>query len=166
MVSTSRVMIITKREYLWWVNELGNHQRALNQMWKKLTVGNWNWIKRSIPSFQITSRYAWILMLTLISTALSLFPRMRSTPWLLVLWTEKHRVLILNSCYIRRLTIRYRRWSLRSFPNCIGFIILFFHLRTSEGFFLISLATRGILEFSTFETALNAFSHHHQVRET
>src|ERR1051325_3600683 len=130
-------------------------------MWKKLTVCHWNWIERRIPSFQITLRYAWFLSLTLISTALTLFLCMRSAPWLLVLWTEKHRVLILNSCYIRRLTIRYRRWSLRSFPNCIGFIILSFHLRISEEFFLISLATRGILEFSTFKTTLNAFSHHH-----
>src|ERR1051325_4258463 len=135
-------------------------------MWKKLTVGHWNWIKSSIPSFQITSRYAWILTLTLISTALTLFLCMRSAPWLLVPWTGKHQVLILNSCYIQRLTVRYRRWSLRSFPDCIGFIILFFHLRTSEEFFLISLATRGILEFSTYQTALNAFYHHHQVRET
>src|ERR1043165_7257420 len=134
--------------------------------WQKLTVSHWNWIKRSIPSFQITSRFAWILTLTLISTALNLFLCIRSAPWFLVLWTEKHRVLILNSCYIRRLTIRYRRWSMRSCPNCIGFKILLFHLRTFEEFFLINLATRGILEFSTYETALNAFSHHHQVRET
>lgn len=55
-------------------------------------------------------------------------------------------------------------WSLWSFPDCINCILLFL-LGTDKGFTIASLDTWDVWDFSTFEHALNAFSHYHKVRE-
>lgn len=173
MISTLHIGTVPRREWLlirlqrFWI-----HQRALNQRLQKLTVRHGNQIKMNVPSFQVVLKPMLALMLILISSALGLLIWMMSDPWLSV-WGFRH------CWFLIRIAWRWKWWPLKRwriirscwctmrildiFHDYISFILLL--LGIPKGFILSILTARGILDFSALETALDALSHHHQVRE-
>lgn len=151
---------------------LGFHQRALNQIWQKLTIWHRNWIERTVPSFQIVSKPRMVLMLILISSTTSLLILI-SSPWLLV-WCSR------NCWFSIRIAWCWKWWMLKRWGiirSCwftmrvanichdyIGFIFLLL-LGIAEGFCLASLAARDTLDSSTFEGTLDAFSNRQYMGE-
>lgn len=63
MISTLHLRIISM--WVWFQQQpkrLGPHQRALKQIWQKLTIWHRDWIERSTHSFQIIYRSGMILI--------------------------------------------------------------------------------------------------------
>lgn len=170
MISTLHIWIIPR--WVWLCQRPQRfriHKRGLNQRLMNMTVWHRNCIKRIIPSFQVVTRP----ILALISSTLGSLIWIRRDPGLMV-WSSRNCWLPIRIAWCwkwwllkRWRTIRFWRCTMRIlniFHDCIDYII-FFLLGDAEGFCLTSLAARDVLDSSTFEDALDAFSNFHQVKE-